>query len=384
MTIVKKGAVFVVKQFNEIHNHILTTPRKVHMLRSHRSMSNTKKALTQQFDAANVPIHKQISIFEIQSRGIENIGCIEKDFYNARRDEVKFYAGHDAQMLFEYFQAEKDKNPEYFFAIKMDDESSKITHCFWANSICRRSYHAFGDVLVFDTTYNTNRYGLIFAPFVGVNHHGQSILLACAFLSDETTESFEWLLQQLLTVMPAGAPKMIITDQDPAMSRAIAELCPNTIHRYCMWHILSKFSEKLDPVKWKEHSQQFHKCIWDSESPDKFEVTWSKVIDQSGMSDNEWLKGLYDIRFKWIPAYVNKTFSAGMSSSQRAESCHSFFKHYVSKKNTLMDFVVRFTRALKHQRHQELCLDHKDINEQPIMKTTWPVEKKMRHHILKL
>ncbi|XP_038688787.1 uncharacterized protein LOC119987949 [Tripterygium wilfordii] len=52
MTIVKKGAVFVVKQFNEIHNHILTTPRKVHMLRSHRSMSNTKKALTQQFDAA--------------------------------------------------------------------------------------------------------------------------------------------------------------------------------------------------------------------------------------------------------------------------------------------------------------------------------------------
>ncbi|XP_038683462.1 protein FAR-RED IMPAIRED RESPONSE 1-like [Tripterygium wilfordii] len=105
-----------------------------------------------------------------------------------------------------------------------------------------------------------------------------------------------------------------------------------------MWHILSKFSEKLDAVKWKEQCTQFQKCIWDSESPENFEVEWSRVIEQSGMSDNEWLKGLYDIRFKWIPAYVNDTFSAGMSSSQRAESCHSFFKHYVSKKNTLMDF----------------------------------------------
>ncbi|XP_038716163.1 protein FAR1-RELATED SEQUENCE 9-like [Tripterygium wilfordii] len=66
-----------------------------------------------------------------------------------------------------------------------------------------------------------------------------------------------------------------------------------------------------------------------------------------------------------------------MSSSQRAESCHAFFKSYVSKKNTLMDFVVRFSRALKRQRHQELCLDHKDINEQPVMKTMFGVEKSL-------
>ncbi|XP_038715772.1 protein FAR1-RELATED SEQUENCE 5-like [Tripterygium wilfordii] len=377
MIVVKSTSkpVFVVTQFHAIHNHILTTPRKVHMLRSHRSMSNAKKALTQQFAAANIPIHQQISILEVQAGGIENIGCIEKDFYNARRDEVKSYAGHDAQMLYEYFQAEKDKNPEFFFTFKMDVES-KVTHCFWADSGCRRAYAAFGDVVVFDTTYNTNRYSMIFAPFVGVNHHGRTILLACAFLSDETTESFLRLLQQLLAAMPAGAPKMIITDQDPAMTRAIGELFPHTVHRYCMWHILSKFSEKLDAIKWKEHYTEFHKCIWESESPDEFEVAWSRVIQHSGFSGNEWLKGLYDIRHKWIPAYVNGTFSAGMSSSQRVEGCHSFFKKFVSKKNTLMDFVVRFTRALKHQRHQELALDHKDVNEHPILKTMCPIEKK--------
>ncbi|XP_038719802.1 protein FAR1-RELATED SEQUENCE 5-like [Tripterygium wilfordii] len=197
---------FIVSMFCEAHNHVLTTPRKVHLLRSHRTMSTAKKALTQQLSAANVPIHQQISILELEAGSLENIGCTEKDFYNARRDEVKLFAGHDAQMLYEYFEAEKEKNTEFYFSVDVDVEN-KITHCFWADAACRKAYQTFGDVVVFDTTYNTNRYGMIFAPFVGVNHHGQTTLFACAFLSDETSESFRWLLQQLLKAMPTGPPK---------------------------------------------------------------------------------------------------------------------------------------------------------------------------------
>ncbi|RYQ94832.1 hypothetical protein Ahy_B08g089782 [Arachis hypogaea] len=35
----------------------------------------------------------------------------------------------------------------------------------------RTTYEHFGDVVSFDTTYNTNRYNLDFSFFVGVNHH---------------------------------------------------------------------------------------------------------------------------------------------------------------------------------------------------------------------
>ncbi|KAF8405744.1 hypothetical protein HHK36_007821 [Tetracentron sinense] len=41
----------------------------------------------------------------------------------------------------------------------------------------RAAYGYFGDVVTFDTTYLTNRYDMSFAPFVGVNHHGQFVLL---------------------------------------------------------------------------------------------------------------------------------------------------------------------------------------------------------------
>jgi len=40
-----------------------------------------------------------------------------------------------------------------------------------------------GDVVSFDMTYLMNKYDKAFTPFVGVNHHGQSILLGCGLLS---------------------------------------------------------------------------------------------------------------------------------------------------------------------------------------------------------
>jgi hypothetical protein len=48
---------------------------------------------------------------------------------------------------------------------------------FWAGSQSRRDYEAFGDVVVFDSTYSTNKYNLPFVPFVGLNHHRNTVFL---------------------------------------------------------------------------------------------------------------------------------------------------------------------------------------------------------------
>lgn len=161
------------------------------------------------------------------------------------------------------------------------------------------------------------------------------------------------------------------------MNKAIANVMPSTIHRFCIWHILMKCSEKVGPVVWNEHSEKFTDCIWNSENPEEFEEAWAVVLEKSISKNNDWLKTQYDIRARWVPAYVNDTFSAGMTSSQRAESAHSFFKHFVSKNNSLMDFVARFNRAVKRTRHNDLKLDHDDINEDHVLKTAWLMEKQM-------
>ncbi|XP_042398920.1 protein FAR1-RELATED SEQUENCE 5-like [Zingiber officinale] len=378
ISLVKKqtGPNWVVTNFMEGHNHPLSTPSKVHLLRSHRNVSTAKKALTQQFSEANVPTCQQMRLLEIEYGGPELVGCTERDIRNFEkqlRDERK---GIDAETLIELFASEKEKNSAFFFDYETDSDNI-FSRCFWADHVSRTAYNVFGDVVVFDTTYNTNKYGLIFAPFVGVNHHHQTIVFGCGFISDEKTESFVWLLNKFIEAMPKGAPNVIITDQDPAMTKAIAQVFPQTVHRYCLWHILNKFPDKLDPLTFRDYYQSIKNVIGNSTTPDEFENLWEEVIKCANLEKNDWLSSMYELRHKWVPAYFSHIFCAGMSSSQRYEVSHAFFKRYVSNKNSLMDFIIRFNRALRHQRHNELVADHIDMNEIPRIKTNWPMESQM-------
>lgn len=59
-------------------------------------------------------------------------------------------------------------------------------------------YECFGEMMVFDTTYQTNGYNLICTPFVGVKYHWHNMLLGCAFLLDEKIPTFRWLFETFL------------------------------------------------------------------------------------------------------------------------------------------------------------------------------------------
>ena len=63
-------------------------------------------------------------------------------------------------------------------------------------------------------------------------------MLGCTFLLDETTNSFIWLFENFLESMGNRPPKIILTNQDAAMAKAIEHVFPTTCHHLCLWHIL--------------------------------------------------------------------------------------------------------------------------------------------------
>nr|GEW68209.1 hypothetical protein [Tanacetum cinerariifolium] len=66
---------------------------------------------------------------------------------------------------------EKDEYNDVMVKADLFDDGSP-RNIFWADGRSRDAYIKFGDVLVFDVTYMTNKFKFPFSPFVnGVNHH---------------------------------------------------------------------------------------------------------------------------------------------------------------------------------------------------------------------
>jgi MULE transposase domain len=139
-----------------------------------------------------------------------------------------------------YFQKKQEEDPDFFFAIE-PDEDGFAKNIFWIDGRARRAYQEFGDVVTFDTTYQTNKYNMPLAPFIDQNHHRHSIFFGMALLRNEGAPSFNWLFKTWLEAcMYDKLPKAIITDQCLAMAKAVEQVFPNTIHRRCQWHVMRK------------------------------------------------------------------------------------------------------------------------------------------------
>ncbi|KAF2297145.1 hypothetical protein GH714_018164 [Hevea brasiliensis] len=159
-----------------------------------------------------------------------------------------------------------------------------LRNMLWIHLRGRAAYEEFHYVICFDTTYLVNRYRMPFATFVGVNHHGQSILLGCALLSHEDAETFN--------------------------------------------KVLEKFKGVEDFTK---PTNEFKALIFDSLTIEMFETNWNDFLTNYGLENNEWLMKLYSERENWMPVYLKHMFWVGMMSTQRSEGMHAYFDGYVEQ-----------------------------------------------------
>lgn len=85
---------------------------------------------------------------------------------------------------------------------------------------------------------------MIFVPFTAIDHHKKSVTVGAGLLSNETIESYCWLLKAFLKAH-GKQPTIVLTDQDPAIKQAVQLVFPNSKHRLCMWHIMKKLQSKV-------------------------------------------------------------------------------------------------------------------------------------------
>ncbi|XP_042952303.1 protein FAR1-RELATED SEQUENCE 5-like [Carya illinoinensis] len=358
----KQDRVLRLTTVHNIHNHGLSS-KKSRFFRCNREVSDAVKRVLDTNDQAGIRASKSYGSLVVGAGGFENLPFLEKDCRNYidKARHLRLGAG-GAGALRQYFLRMQYKNPGFFYMMDIDDDG-RLKNVFWSDPRSRAAYQYFGDVVTFDTTYLTNRYGMPFAPFVGVNHHGQSILLGAGLISSEDTETFVWLFETWLQCMDGIAPKAIITDQDRAMKNAIALVFPNTRHRFCLWHILKKVPEKLGSYgSYKtEMKSALMKCVYDTQRVDEFEKCWDELITTYNLHENAWLQSLYVEREYW-----------------RSESMNAFFDGYVHSRTNLKEFVDQFDNALKKKIEKENLADFQSFNVTIPLISRSPIEKRFQ------
>ena len=100
----------------------------------------------------------------------------------------------DAQTIIRQLIMCARKDNGFFWNKKLNDDS-KLVALFWCDSLTKEDFRIFGDVVIFDTTYCTNKYHLICAPLVRTNNHWNTIMFGCAFIADEKVELFVRVLE---------------------------------------------------------------------------------------------------------------------------------------------------------------------------------------------
>lgn len=219
----KEGNYAVVQHETE-HNHELTRTEWNHMHRSERQITTDKSRVIEDMVSSGMRTIDSYRYMTNEVGGEENLGHTIKDHYNlVNKFKMEAVKDGDANNLINMMEAEEAKDKNFFYKIRLN-EDGRLSSIFWRDSLMMEDYEIYGDVMVFDTTYRTNKYNLICAPFVGVNNHWKNVMFGCAFISDEKTETFEWLFQMFKISMGEKVPKTVFTDQDLAIANAIGKV----------------------------------------------------------------------------------------------------------------------------------------------------------------
>ncbi|KAJ4819268.1 Protein FAR1-RELATED SEQUENCE 5 [Rhynchospora pubera] len=326
------GSIWQVLRFHDEHNHQLASnsPSKLRNLRFHRCLTMQDIEIIRTLSDQNVGPSKIAEYLAQLHGGKRKVLFRPKDVSNVIATDNKKLIGVNIDRTLLFFQRKQADDPEFFYSIDADEDGF-VKHIFWADGRARRAYLEFGDVVTFDTTYNTNKYSMPLAPFIGVNHHRQLIFFRMALVRSENTDNFCWLFETWLKAMYGKHPPVIITDQDPAMRKAIKIVFPNAVHRCCQWHVMRKAREKLGSLYGKipTLSNDLGSVINCTLTVLEFEDAWAAILEKHKLKDNNHLKNMFESREEWVPAYFRGLFFVEMTTTQRSESTNALFKMWI-------------------------------------------------------
>ena len=234
------GFIYITSLCNE-HNHFLAEKENL--------VSNCRlgpEILEEIKFLVNVSCEAGLIIRALEKRFPETVIHL-KNVYNAI---CHFWNGQkklktDAADTFERLMKLQREEHGWFVKARLEGEDNHLTGLFWMRPSQIELWQRFHDVVINDNTSQTNKYRMYLSLIIIVDNHAHSRMVTTAVVSDKTKETYQWILECLLSATDNLAPNVLFTDADLAMVSAIHEMLPSTKHNYCIWHLRKNLDKNL-------------------------------------------------------------------------------------------------------------------------------------------
>ncbi|KAL5206942.1 hypothetical protein ABZP36_031377 [Zizania latifolia] len=321
------------------HNHRLCpSPSLTRFFLNHKQMSTEEKSFLRVLQQSRIPPKKVLKIFRKMKVCFKNELFENKDENNILQTKQR-RANSDVESTLNHFMELQLRNPGFLYTMPKDEDNI-VRSVFWTDAKSRMDYEFFGDIILFDTTYSTDRHNMPFVPIIGINNHARPLVLGCALLKDEEAETFKWMLHTFLEVMERKMPRAVIIDQDSSMEKAIAEVMPHVRLRFCKQHVMRNAQEKIGAfmAAGGNINADLHNLVDNSLIETEFEEGWAELIGRYNASENQHLQFMWQTRKSWVPVYFREDFYPFISNN----GTYSLFKDNMLPKDTIDRFIEQY------------------------------------------
>ncbi|KAL3686526.1 hypothetical protein R1sor_009100 [Riccia sorocarpa] len=223
---------WIIKVHMKEHKHSLLSVEEVSSLAAFMYINVDEGDRIKLLRRAGLKVSNILNVLRLEKSEALNFNA--QDLSNYIRKEALNCQGaagfYDTTELLKILKEKVEKDPNFYYDFSVDDDGC-LKNVLWILRCGKRWQQALRNVIIFDTTYNLNRYHMPFGCFAAVNNHGQSVVLGGTVMRSETSESFQWIFSSWCKSINR-IPDSILTDQDHAMKDAICTVWPGSKHRF--------------------------------------------------------------------------------------------------------------------------------------------------------
>ena len=214
-----------------VHNHELAPNLSGHLLAGRLKGEEKERVI----DMTKSLAKPRNILTDLKERNKESVTGI-KQVYNARTRWRKGQREDKTELQYLITKLEKHR---YVYFTRANSEETTLEDLFFAHPESIKLLNTFPTVLVMDSTYKTNNYRMPLFEIVGCTSTRMTYSVGFAFLHFELEDNFAWALTMLkgLLYSKDNMPKVIVTDMDGALMKAVGTVFPETYTMLCYFHI---------------------------------------------------------------------------------------------------------------------------------------------------